>query len=122
MTTDRKRSTYFNTLELEVLMLAYADYEHIFRRKSNTAAAAKEREAAWEKIAARVNAKKAEARKTGGGPPKPPLTEAEELALSQNRAPLVKKRFPRACLYPVADPCLPDYPPVPVPCCRPLPA
>ncbi|KAK0141462.1 hypothetical protein N1851_021438 [Merluccius polli] len=108
---ERKRSTYFNTLELEVLMLAYADYEHIFRRKSNTAAAAKEREAAWEKIAARVNAcnskgekrtwqqlkmkhkniiqnanrKKAEARKTGGGPPKPPLTEAEELALSQNR-------------------------------------
>ncbi|KAK0152191.1 hypothetical protein N1851_006423 [Merluccius polli] len=111
MTTERKRSTYFNALELEVLMLAYADYEHIFHRKSNTAAAAKEREAAWEKIAARVNAcnskgerrtwqqqkmkhkniiqnanrKKAEARKTGGGPPPPPLTEAEELALSQNR-------------------------------------
>ncbi|KAK0140953.1 hypothetical protein N1851_022063 [Merluccius polli] len=85
MTTDRKRATYFTGLELEVLMMAYADYEHIFRRKSNTAAAAKEREAAWEKIAARVNAKKAEARKTGGGPPPPPLTEAEKLALSQNR-------------------------------------
>ncbi|KAK0152851.1 hypothetical protein N1851_005488 [Merluccius polli] len=54
MTTERKRSTYFNALELEVLMLAYGKYEHIFRRKSNTAAAAKEREAAWEKIAARV--------------------------------------------------------------------
>ncbi|KAK0156634.1 hypothetical protein N1851_000067 [Merluccius polli] len=85
MTTDRKRATYFTALELEVLMMAYADYEHIFRRKSNTAAAAKEREAAWEKIAASVTLKKAEARKTGGGPPPPPLTEAEKLALSQNR-------------------------------------
>ncbi|KAK0147477.1 Zinc finger BED domain-containing protein 1 [Merluccius polli] len=104
---SRKRATYFTALELEVLMMAYADYEHIFRRKSNTAAAAKEREAAWEKIAALVNAcnskgekrtwqqlkmkhkniiqnanrEKAEARKTGGGPPPPPLTEAEKLAL-----------------------------------------
>ena len=43
-------------LELEVLMQAYGDYEHIFRRRCNTAAAAKDRETAWEKIAARVNA------------------------------------------------------------------
>ncbi|XP_030289826.1 uncharacterized protein LOC115591728 isoform X2 [Sparus aurata] len=110
MTTEKKRSSYFTQIELEVLMQAYVEYEHIFRRKSNTAAAAKERETAWEEIAARVNAcsptgekrtwkqlklkykniiqqanrKKAEARKTGGGPPPPPLTEAEEMALSQN--------------------------------------
>ncbi|KAK0144666.1 putative nuclease HARBI1 [Merluccius polli] len=44
MTTETKRSTYFNALELEVLMLAYGEYEHIFRRRCNTAAAAKERE------------------------------------------------------------------------------
>ena len=55
MTTETKRSTYFNALELEVLMLAYGEYEHLFRRRCNTAAAAKERETR-ENIAARVNA------------------------------------------------------------------
>ncbi|XP_059215854.1 uncharacterized protein LOC131993817 [Centropristis striata] len=121
MTTEKKqRSTYFTAVELEILMQSYGEYEHIFRRKSNTAAAAKERETAWEKIAARVNAcnptgerrtwrqlkmkhkniiqkanrKKAEARKTGGGPPPPPLTEAEELALSQNRGRPVAEGIP----------------------------
>ncbi|KAK0150217.1 hypothetical protein N1851_008870 [Merluccius polli] len=44
MTTETKRSTFFNALELEVLMLAYGEYEPIFRRRCNTAAAAKERE------------------------------------------------------------------------------
>ena len=41
-------------MELEVLMQVYVEYKHIFWRKSNTAAAAKEREAAWEEIVARV--------------------------------------------------------------------
>ncbi len=36
-------------------MNCYSEQELIFRKKSNTAAAAKEREAAWEKTAARVN-------------------------------------------------------------------
>ncbi|XP_067451980.1 uncharacterized protein [Thunnus thynnus] len=97
-------------LELEILIRSYGEFQHIFKRKCNSAAAAKERETAWENIAARVNAcnpagekhtwqqlkmkyknivqtanrKKADARKTGGGPAPPPLTEAEELALSQN--------------------------------------
>ena len=31
MTTETKRSTYFNALELEVLMLACGEYEHLFR-------------------------------------------------------------------------------------------
>ena len=35
---------------------AYGDFEHVFLQKCNTAAAAREREAAWEKVAARVNA------------------------------------------------------------------
>ncbi|CAL8236066.1 unnamed protein product [Boreogadus saida] len=65
-------------------MTAYAESEHIFLLKSNTMAAAKNRELAWEKIADRVNAKKAKARKAGGGPPPPTLTEAEEMALSHN--------------------------------------
>jgi len=56
MTTETKRATYFTPLELEVLMQAYGEHEHVFRRKCNTVAATKERETAWEKIAARVNA------------------------------------------------------------------
>ncbi|KAK0156538.1 hypothetical protein N1851_000158 [Merluccius polli] len=115
MTTETKRSTYFNALELEVLMLAYGEYEHIFRRRCNTAAAAKERETqgrtllpestrekrTWKQLKMKhkniiqnANRKKAEARKTGGGPPPPPLTEAEELALSQNRGRPVAEGIP----------------------------
>ncbi|KAK0156602.1 hypothetical protein N1851_000034 [Merluccius polli] len=117
MTTETKRSTYFNALELEVLMLAYGEYEHIFRRRCNTAAAAKERETqgrtllpecnstgekrTWKQLKMKhkniiqnANRKKAEARKTGGGPPPPPLTEAEELALSQNRGHPVAEGIP----------------------------
>ncbi|KAK0144351.1 hypothetical protein N1851_017277 [Merluccius polli] len=105
MTTETKRSTYFNALELEVLMLAYGEYEHIFCRRCNTAAA-KERQTqgrtllpestrekrTWKQLKMKhkniiqnANRKKAEARKMGGGPLPPPLTESEELALSQNR-------------------------------------
>ncbi|XP_028456304.1 uncharacterized protein LOC114570260 [Perca flavescens] len=100
-------------------MQAYSEYEPVFREKSNTAAAANERETAWEKIVARVacnpvgekrlwkqlkmkyknivqtaNRKKAEARRTGGGPAPPPLTEAEELALSQNAGRPVAEGIP----------------------------
>ncbi|KAK0133455.1 hypothetical protein N1851_031051 [Merluccius polli] len=121
MTTETKRSTYFNVLELEVLMLAYGEYEH-FGEVQHRRSSEGERDAR-EKIAARVNAcnstgekrtwkqlkmkhkniiqnanrKKAEARKTGGGPPPPPpppLTEAEELALSQNRGRPVAEGIP----------------------------
>ena len=35
---------------------ANSELQHVFKRKCNTAAAAKERERAWEEIAARVNA------------------------------------------------------------------
>ncbi|KAK0131223.1 hypothetical protein N1851_034089 [Merluccius polli] len=112
---ETKRSTYFNVLELEVLMPAYGKYEHIFRRRCNTAAAAKERETqgrtllpestrekrTWKQLKMKhkniiqnANRKKAEARKTGGGPPPPPLTEAEELALSQNRGRPVAEGIP----------------------------
>ncbi|KAK0146187.1 hypothetical protein N1851_014504 [Merluccius polli] len=95
------------------------EYLHVFRKKSNTAAAAKERETAWEKIASRVNAcnpagekrtwqqlkmkyknivqterKKADSRKTGGGPAPPPLTVAEELALSHNTGRPVAEGIP----------------------------
>ena len=54
-TTEKRRLNYFTPMELEVLLQAYVEYEHIFLRKSNTAAAAKERETAWEEIAAQVN-------------------------------------------------------------------
>ncbi|KAK0151971.1 hypothetical protein N1851_006670 [Merluccius polli] len=94
MATGKRRATYFNNIELETLMHAYGEYLHVFRKKSNTAAAAKERETAWEKIASRVNAKKADARKTGGGPAPPPLTVAEELALSHNTGRPVAEGIP----------------------------
>lgn len=55
-TGQRKRSAYFTPLEIDILLSVYGEYEHIFSKKGNTAAAAKERELAWERIAARVNA------------------------------------------------------------------
>ncbi|KAK0149310.1 hypothetical protein N1851_004486 [Merluccius polli] len=120
MATGKRRATFFNNVELEVLMHAYGDFLHIFRKKSNTAAAAKERETAWENIASRVNVcnpagekrtwqqlkmkyknivqtanrKKADARKTGGGPAPPPLTVAEEMALSHNTGRPVAEGIP----------------------------
>ncbi|KAK0144678.1 hypothetical protein N1851_017021 [Merluccius polli] len=65
MATGKRRATFFSNLELDILMRSYGEFQHVFRKKCNTAA------------------KKADARKTGGGPAPPPLTEAEELALSQ---------------------------------------
>ena len=53
---EKKRATYFGETELEVLMLAYEDYKPIITKKSNTAASAKERQLAWQKITDRVNA------------------------------------------------------------------
>ena len=55
-TNERKRSTYFSPLALDILMHSYSEFEAVFKKKSNTAAAAKERESAWEKITVRVNA------------------------------------------------------------------
>ncbi|KAK0134546.1 hypothetical protein N1851_029816 [Merluccius polli] len=121
MATGKRRATFFNNVELEMLMHAYGEFQHVFRKKSNTAAADKERETAWEIIASRVNAcnpagekrtwqqlkmkyknivqtanrKKADSRKTGGGPAPPPLTVAEELALSHNTGRAVAEGIPR---------------------------
>ncbi|XP_039890811.1 uncharacterized protein LOC120735494 isoform X2 [Simochromis diagramma] len=109
-TGQRKRSAYFTPLEIDILLSVYGEYEHIFSKKGNTAAAAKERELAWERIAARVNAcnptgtkrtwqqlkmkyknivqtanrKKAEARKVVEGAPPSMLTEAEEFSKSKD--------------------------------------
>nr|XP_057947382.1 uncharacterized protein LOC131140718 isoform X2 [Doryrhamphus excisus] len=55
-TSPKKRSAYFTPSELEILTQSYGAFEHIFKRKSNTVAAVKERVAAWQKIADRVNA------------------------------------------------------------------
>ncbi|XP_026095376.1 uncharacterized protein LOC113073011 isoform X3 [Carassius auratus] len=109
--SEKKRAAYFTEAELEVLMHAYEEFKPIILKRSNTAASAKARELAWQKITDRVNAcnpsgatrtlsqvkmkhknilqkanrKKTEARLTGGGPPPPPLTPSEELALSLNK-------------------------------------
>ena len=50
------RSSYFSPVELEILMTAHAESEHIFLKRSNTVAAAKVRDLEWQKIADRVNA------------------------------------------------------------------
>lgn len=55
-TAEKNRPSYFTLLELEVLMHIFGEYYPIFFKKSHTVAAAKEREAAWKKIAAQVNA------------------------------------------------------------------
>ncbi|KAK0150949.1 hypothetical protein N1851_007934 [Merluccius polli] len=55
MATGKRRATFFNNIELEILMRAYGEFQHVFRKKCNTAAAAKERETAWENIASRLN-------------------------------------------------------------------
>ncbi|XP_021166208.2 uncharacterized protein LOC105917517 [Fundulus heteroclitus] len=103
----KKRASYFTALERRVLLQAYEEHGDIFREKSNKAAASKAREAAWKKIAARVNEcnsgekrtwkqlkmkykniMKANRKQTGthkinGELLIPPLTEAEGLAISQ---------------------------------------
>ena len=56
MAMGERRATFFTNLELEILMRSYDEFQHVFRKKCNTAAAAKEKEMAWENIAARVNA------------------------------------------------------------------
>ncbi|XP_076871306.1 uncharacterized protein LOC143521820 [Brachyhypopomus gauderio] len=110
MNEGTHKASYFTPIEQEILMSAYAEHEILFRHKSNSAAAAKQRDSAWAKIADRVNVcnpsgikrtwqqvkmkyknlvqsanrKRAEVRKTGGGPRPPPLTQAEELALPEN--------------------------------------
>ena len=48
----KRRATSFTNLELEILMRLYGKCQQVFKKKCNTAAAAKERE----NIAARVNA------------------------------------------------------------------
>ncbi|XP_034546373.1 uncharacterized protein LOC117817726 isoform X2 [Notolabrus celidotus] len=107
----RRRGRHFSPHWNWTSLFAHmASLSMFLKKKCNTAAGAKQRETAWENIAARVNAcnhagekrtwlqlkmkyknivqtanrKKADARKTGGGRAPPPLTEAEALALSQN--------------------------------------
>ncbi|XP_043972423.1 uncharacterized protein LOC122830802 isoform X3 [Gambusia affinis] len=106
---SKKRSSYFTPLEQTVLLQAYEEHAHIFSKKSNKAAAAKARQAAWKSVAARVNAcnsgerrtwmqlkmkyknmiqkanrKRAAARKIDSELLIPPLTEADGLAITQS--------------------------------------
>lgn len=48
MTTDKNCSSYFSSMDLEVLLQAYSQYEHIFCCKLKMDAAAKEK--SWEKM------------------------------------------------------------------------
>ncbi|KAJ8287220.1 hypothetical protein GJAV_G00049030 [Gymnothorax javanicus] len=106
----KQRAAFFTAAEQETIIAAYNDYVHIFRKKSNTTVAARERQLAWKKIADRVNAcnpgdckrtwqqvkikyknivqtanrKKAEARRLSGGDPVLPAPAANALVLSDH--------------------------------------
>jgi len=56
MATGKRRTTFFTNVELEMLMPSYSEFQQVFSKKYNTVAAAKEKETAWENIAARVSA------------------------------------------------------------------
>ncbi|KAK0134513.1 hypothetical protein N1851_029875 [Merluccius polli] len=104
MATGKRRSTFFTNLELEILMRSYGEFQHVFRKKCNTAAcnpAGEKRtwqqlKMTYKNINYSANRKKAHAttHKTGGGPAAPPLTEAEELALSHNTGRPVAEGIP----------------------------
>ena len=51
-----KRATYFNKMELEVLLENYDEEKDIITRKGNAKASATQRTKAWQRIADRVNA------------------------------------------------------------------
>jgi len=51
MATGKRRATFFTNLGLEILMHSYDDFQHVFKKKCNIAAAT-----VWENIAAQVNA------------------------------------------------------------------
>lgn len=57
MTTGNKKTlvSYSTLFELDIFMQSCAEYEHVLRKKSNMAAAAKEHELMWQKTADDVN-------------------------------------------------------------------
>ncbi|KAI2646974.1 Copine-4 [Labeo rohita] len=81
---ERGRSLYFSAEEQTIIMQKYNEFKHVLQARSNTVSAAKAREDCWRKIADSQTGKKCDGRKTGGGPPPPEYTVAEELALSNN--------------------------------------
>ena len=46
MATGKRMAAFFAPLELDISIRSYDEFEHVFRKKCNTAAAAKERETA----------------------------------------------------------------------------
>lgn len=43
-------ASQFTTLEMEVLIATYAEYEQLIQLKGNTVAAAKKQDTAWQKL------------------------------------------------------------------------
>ncbi|XP_077101725.1 uncharacterized protein LOC143752912 isoform X2 [Siphateles boraxobius] len=105
----KERAQFFSQGEQELLMEGYAEFESLIKTTGNTSKSAKSRREGWQKVADKLNAasagptrtwgqvkvkyknilqnatkKKAEKKKTGGGPAPPQYTPAEELALGLN--------------------------------------
>ncbi|XP_034531109.1 uncharacterized protein LOC117806327 isoform X2 [Notolabrus celidotus] len=85
-TGDKKRSSYFTPLELDILMQSYSECNLGGEKRTW-----KQLKMKYKNIIQTANRKKAEARKTGGGPPtSPSLTEAEEEVSQNQTAPLAE--------------------------------
>ena len=52
----KERAVIFSASEQAIIMSLYEDHKHIIMAKSNTATAARARQAAWQKIADKLNA------------------------------------------------------------------
>lgn len=52
----KQRAAYFSAAELQLIMEGYEEVKHLIKTKGNTIAAAKVRQDAWRKIAAKLNA------------------------------------------------------------------
>ncbi|KAF4115224.1 hypothetical protein G5714_002713 [Onychostoma macrolepis] len=105
----KERAHFFSAAEQELLMEGYGEFQNLIKTPGNTSKSAKARREGWQKVAEKLNAattgptrnweqvkvkyknilqnatrKKAEQKKTGGGPAPPRHTLAEELALGLN--------------------------------------
>ncbi|XP_059925000.1 uncharacterized protein LOC132470405 isoform X1 [Gadus macrocephalus] len=117
--SEKARAGFFSSGEQKLLIEVYEDYKHIITQKGNTIIINKNRDAAWQVIADRLNAsglgndkrtwiqvktkhknilqsatkKKSDSLKTGGGNPPKGLTPAEDLALALNRGRPLKQEL-----------------------------
>ncbi|XP_048847640.1 uncharacterized protein LOC125718119 isoform X2 [Brienomyrus brachyistius] len=115
----KERAHFFTQAEQDLLLEGYEEFQELICKRGNTAKAAQTRKDGWQKVADKLNAsnvstmrtweqvkvkyknilqtankKKADKKKTGGGPD---LTPTEQLALQQNAHRPLSERIPEGC-------------------------